>query len=174
MVRISLCGECYLQEYCRRLESRVVTDAELTPEFIRSVRAHMRVLNISPSEWGWFLIDAYRDYPGLITDPKSGCIVELDMTGFENRNFRYWFRDLLEPLPSDVIPRIREQARNRFKVMASILRAIDPVKALLWGKTVANDVDTAAAHPVVKSGEAACPYRHFRYFDAAKLWGEGE
>ena len=152
-----LCGECYLQGYCRRLQSRLVTDDELTPSFLRAVRTHLCGLTVTPGRMAAYLDAAYRDYPGRIVDAR-GDEVDLDTDFFDLPNLRYWFRDLCRELPDHVRPRLRREARARFKVVASILRAYDPLPARLWGKEVANDHD-AMAPVLVRRG--ACPYLHF-------------
>lgn len=154
---VSLCGQCYLQGYCRRLQSRIIADAELTPAFVRDVRAHMRGLGIGADRWASFLIEAYRDYPGRIID-AAGKEAMLDTAVLDTPNIRYWFRDLCRPLPPGVRPRLKQAARERFRVAASILRALHPVPALLWGREIANDAD-AALPVLIRAGE--CPYPHF-------------
>jgi hypothetical protein len=155
----SLCGQCYLQGFCRRLTSRAVVDCELTPTFLRNVRAHMRAKNLKPSRWKAYLTDAYQDYPGQIVD-GSGQEVELDTGVYDGRNIKTWFRDMCRELPADVRPRIRRETRKRFKVTASILRAVDPVAAIVWGGEIANDEGWPLPPSPVRS-EAECSYRHF-------------
>lgn len=152
---LSLCGECYLQSYCRRLRSRIVTADEVTPRFIRDVRGHMRGLGLTRDRWLPFLLDAYQDYPGLIVD-TSGEEAYLDTSVFDHAGVSYWFRDMCRKLPPHVQPRLRREARERFIVTASILRAIHPVPARLWGKEIANDHD-AAPVPISRS-ETGCPH----------------
>ena len=150
------CAGCYLKGYCRRLQSRVVTDDELTPRFVADVRAHMRAMDLTRDAWKPFLIDAYQNYPGRIVD-SDGTEVMLDTSVFDAASIRYWFRDLCRPIPAGATPRLRRSGRLRFCVTASILRAIYPVPALLWGKIVANDNDEPVA-PAVPAPEECCPY----------------
>ena len=64
------------------------------------------------------------------------------------------------------LPRIRRESRERIMAMASILRALDPVGAILWGREVANDV--APFVPVVRTvANRPCRYVHFVLPDKA-------
>lgn len=155
-MNVNLCGQCYLQGYCRRLESKAVTDAELTAAFVCDLRAHMRLLNLTRDRWASFLTEAYRDYPGIITD-AHGDEIALDTCVFDHASVRYWFRDMCRPLDADTSPRVRHESRERLKVTASILRAIHPVPASLWGKTIANDERPAPCLPDYRHVRAACP-----------------
>lgn len=156
---VNLCAECYLSGYCRRLTSRAVTPEDTTPAFIADVRSFMRNLAISRDRWVPFLDRAYCDYPGRIVD-AGGEEVMLDTGVLDASGIRYWFRDLCRPMPQRVRPHLRRQAKARFLVMASILRAIYPVEASLWGVVIANDNDGGKTlHPVRIDG---CPYQHFR------------
>lgn len=84
-MQVNLCGQCYLQGYCRRLTSRVVSAAEITPAFIADVRALMRSLNLGRDRWASFLTEAYRDYPGRIVD-SEGREIDLDTECFDEPN----------------------------------------------------------------------------------------
>lgn len=155
---VQLCAECYLGGFCRRLTSRQVEDRDLAPAYVADVRRFMQSLGLSRDAWKPFLIDGYADYPGRIVDAR-GKEAFLDTSVFDARSIRYWFRDLLRPLPKGVRPRLKRTARERFKVTASILKALYPVPALSWGKDIAND-DTAQVRPVpIKA--AGCRYPHF-------------
>lgn len=109
------------------------------PEFIRDLRRYTASLGISCDQWLDFLSDTYRDYPGRIMD-QTGREVFLDMEVFEEPNIRYWFRDWCNtPCGNNVVPRIRSEARERIRVLATILRAANPKAALMWGVRAAND-----------------------------------
>jgi len=159
MTTIHLCGQCYLVGYCRRLTSKVVTRGELSSAFIGDVRRFMAAMNLTRDQWLPYLDAAYRDYPGRIVD-AAGIEIALDMEVFDRPSLRYWFRDLCRPIPEGVTPRLRREALGRFIVTASILRAVHPVAALLWGREIANDVAPGLmAFPPSRQDE--CPYRHF-------------
>lgn len=63
-----LCAQCYLQGYCRWLRSEAVTKLDLTPAFLRDLRAYAFARGIVPDRWREYLLDAYRDYAGQIVD----------------------------------------------------------------------------------------------------------
>jgi hypothetical protein len=155
---VQLCAECYLQSYCRRLISRAVEDQELTPVFIADVRAFMRSVNLTRDAWKGYLIDGYAAYPGRIVDTQSREVF-LDTSVYDAAGIRYWFRDLLRPIPPGVTPRLKLSARERFRVTASILKALHPVAASLWGRIIAND-DPPRNLPVAVR-KVPCPYPHF-------------
>lgn len=152
----SFCAGCYLKSYCRRLQSRVVTGDELTSRFVADVRAHMRAMSLTRDQWKPFLIDAYQAYPGRIVDDE-GSEVMLDTSVFDVASISYWFRDLCRPIPAGALPRLRRSAKPRFRVMASILRAVYPVPAMLWSKEIANDRDEPA-FPKQPATADRCPY----------------
>ena len=155
---MELCAQCYLQGYCRWLRSRAVTKIDLTPAFLRDLRAYALGLNIKPDRWKDFLLDAYRDYAGLVVD-RQGHVVSLDTGVFDAPHIRTWFRDFAcTPLISGVVPRLRSESVPRVIVMASILQALDPVRASLWGKVIANDDVPSLAPANPFPAERDCPY----------------
>lgn len=155
-----LCAACYLQGYCRRLKSQVVAASELTPDFIRNFRAYTAAKDLRSTEWPDFLTHSYRDYPGEIVD-GTGAAIDLDTRVFNPPNIRTWFRDFIcKPCAPSVTPRVRKEAVERVTVTASILRAIDPVQASLWGRTPANDEASPPLpfHPPLLRQDCPCPY----------------
>lgn len=155
---MELCAQCYLSGFCRWLRSEAVTTTDLSPSFLRDLRAHAFALRIAPERWKDFLLDAYRDYAGQIVDAQ-GQVVLLDTGVFDPPHIRTWFRDFAcTPLASSVAPRVRPESASRIIVMASILRALDPVKASLWGKTIANDELPSLANANQFPVERDCPY----------------
>lgn len=135
-----LCVQCLPLGYCRRLKARMVSDAELgDPEFIRDLRHHAYGLGFTRDAWVNKLADLYRDYPGTIVD-AAGMEALLDMEVFECPGIRDWLRDFAcTPCPADVTPRVRREAWERVRVMATIMRAVWPERAALWGVRPAND-----------------------------------
>jgi hypothetical protein len=135
---MSLCNQCIGLGYCRKLNAHLVSDAELAnPEFIRDVRTAADELCITRDQWRDHLSNLYRDYRGRILD-REGNEVFLDMEVFEKAS-PYWFRDFcITPRPG-VRPRVRQAARERVRVMATILRAVFPDAAQFWGVCPAND-----------------------------------
>lgn len=136
-----LCIQCLTLGYCRRLQAQVVTDADLAnPDFIRDVRAYAHSFGFGRDVWLDRLTDLYRDYPGRIVD-MNGDEVTLDFEAFEQcESIADWFREFAcTPCPEDVIPRVRREAWERVRVLATILRAHAPERASLWGIRPAND-----------------------------------
>lgn len=156
---VQLCAECYLLGYCRRLTSRAVEPHELTAAYVADVRGFMQSLGLSRDAWKPFLIDSYAAYAGWIVD-ASGEEKFLDTSVYDGFSIRYWFRDLLRPVPAGVTPRLRAVARERFRVTASILKALYPAQASLWGVTIANDHEAGLL--LMPVHVVACPYPHFQ------------
>ena len=141
-----LCPSCFLLGYCCRLKTVAVTRRDLAnPDFIYDVRAFAHTLSLSRDAWHNALIDWYRDYCGLIVD-ASDEEIELDISVFETRSIRDWFRDTCCTAPKPNGARyVRREAQARFAVMATILKSRFPVQALMWGVRAANDNDPPEA-----------------------------
>ena len=108
-----LCPECFLAAYCRRLASRLVSDAELAnPDFVRDVRAYAAGLKGGADRWAGSLIDAYCDYPGTIVD-ADGREAVLDLSVFDKPGIRYWFRDFCKAVPPGTTPCVRSTRSAR-------------------------------------------------------------
>lgn len=117
------CAHCFItDERCER--TRLVTDSELAdPAFIRTLRDLCYSLNVSSYHWLDFLTDLYRDYRGCIVD-EVGRTVLLDMEVFEVPHIRDWFRDFCcTPCPPNITPYVRGEAKERVRILATILRA---------------------------------------------------
>lgn len=116
------CALCIIEDRCER--TPLVTDRELTdPAFIRSLRDLCTSLNVSSYQWLDFLTDLYRDYRGCIVD-EAGRTVLLDMEVFEVPHIRDWFRDFCcTPCPPHITPYVRGEAKERVRILATILRA---------------------------------------------------
>lgn len=154
-----LCDGCYLQDRCSKLTSQIVMPNELTGAFIGDVRGFMAALDLSRDAWVPHLIGGYRDYPGSILHP-NGRELRLNTHLLTGKSVRYWYRDLCEPIPEGVTPRLRIEAKGRFIVMASILRAMHPISAITWGKGVAPELD-GGVRAFPPSAHDECTYRHF-------------
>jgi len=126
-------------------QARFASDAETeNPEAIRDVRNFCAGLPVYSEEWIDYLNDLYRDYHGVIVDADDNQIV-LNMEQFERPHIREWFRDFCSPVPDDVTPRVRQEARGRVKILITILRATFPKEATRWGLRAANDNEPAEA-----------------------------
>ncbi len=134
------CIACRFLNYCQKISTPLVTDSELgDPEFVRGVRATAFDEGVAPDAWLEHVSDLYRDYPGWIVGSKQ-TEAFLNMGVFERPHIREWFRDFCcTACPADARPRVRKEARERVRVLATILRATYPVRAQTWGLPVAND-----------------------------------
>lgn len=135
-----VCFNCLPDGVCHNQQTVLVSDEELSkPAFIRDLRNFTHDLRISSYHWHDFLCDLYRDYPGCIID-DNGQEIFLDMHVFEVPSIRDWFRDFCcKPVPANITPYVRGEARERVRVMGTILQASFPRRSLLWGLRVAND-----------------------------------
>lgn len=135
---MSLCPYCLARGYCRRLQTQIVSDDDIdNSEFIRDVREFAHKLDINDEEWREFLSNLYRDYRGRVAD-ADGNEIFLDMEEFERPSIREWFRDFCCRLPVRH-PHVRPEARERVRVLATILKAYNPLAASYWGVRPAND-----------------------------------
>ena len=135
-----LCRECYADGACRNERTIIVSDEELSnPHFIRDLRNFACRLNISSYHWHDVLCDLYRDYRGHIVD-EDGNEVFLDLHVLEIPHIRDWFRDFCcTPVPATITPYVRGEARERARIVGTILKASYPQDAALWGRRAAND-----------------------------------
>lgn len=147
------CGFCPVQR-CAGRASRLVSDTEINnSEFVRDVRNFAAPLGLRPAEWLDRILELLALYDGCIVDGR-GRPVHLDTTIFlptddeidngtaaviEYR-MRNWFEETFAtPVPESVTPHVRVEAKERFRIVASILRARFPMQAAMWGVRAAND-----------------------------------
>ena len=140
---MNLCTNCFVQGYCERAFARIVSDEVLSNaswliDFKRFLVQYSFAKKLKPGDWQDHLADLYCNYKGWIRGP-SGEEIFLDTQAFEIPHIREWFRDFIQPIPQSVRPRIRGSARERVRVLATIMRAHYPVEASLWGVRAAND-----------------------------------
>ena len=62
------------------------------------------------------------------------------MEQIEAEEVRYFFRDFCKPPRRGQRCHVRPESRERVRIVGTLLRAYDPVKASLWGLRAANDV----------------------------------
>lgn len=133
------CMQCIGQGFCPKISVRFVSEQQVKDsDYIRDLKAFARRLEISDCAWHEYLTDLYKDYPGWVIGP-SGREVFLNMEEFERQGIREWFRDFLRPCPDTVQPRVRREAVERVRILATILSAHCPVQSALWGVRPAND-----------------------------------
>lgn len=133
------CLECQLFGYCRNRQTKLVATAQVADsEYIRDLKSFARSLGVSDADWQEYISDLYRDMPGWIVG-LNGSEVFLNMEEFERPSIREWFRDFLRPCPLTAQPRVRREATERVRILATILSAHYPVQAALWGVRPAND-----------------------------------
>ena len=128
------CKQCLHLGACRKLRTRLVSDAELSnPEFVRDVRAFAYLQDVSSDLWLEHLSDLYRDFRGVIVN-SAGVEIFLNMEEFERPTIRIWFRDFCcTPCAPHIRPYVRGEAWERARILATILRARFPEKAEFWG-----------------------------------------
>lgn len=126
----------------------VVREGELdTPHWLRNARNCAARLRIKPSHWLDTLTDWNRDYDGLfvhfkakhkLRDPAySGVFLRMQV--FERPGIEDWFEEFLcTPVPDEVRPHVRREARARAKVALTLLRMTYPVAASTWPLEPAN------------------------------------
>jgi len=135
------CSKCIAVGYCIRVTAKLVSDRELdNPAFIRDLRSYTSNLPVTYRQWRDYIVNEYRDYGGWIAGHYGGETF-LDMDVFETPNIDYWFRSFCcTPCADDTTPRLRNEVRERVRVLATILRARNPQVAMLWGRMdAAND-----------------------------------
>jgi len=134
-----LCTNCLIVGYCRKETTTVVSDQRIeNPDFLRDLRAFTSQLAVSPDHWVDFLIDTYRDYRGVIAHNNQEAFLETE--ALEANSIREWFRDFIcTPVRDGAQPRLREESRERIRVVATILATRYPFEASIWGVRPAND-----------------------------------
>lgn len=153
---MKFCRHCQMIGICERLVAQLFSDRELYREyFLYDFRAFLVSYTIKHdlcfSEWLDHLCDLYRDYRGRIKG-ADGQEVFLDMSVFEVPHIREWFRDFIRLVPPGVQPRLRPEARERVRVLATIMRANFPSEGMMWGLRAANDNAPAPLPPCAGSG----------------------
>lgn len=147
------CGVCPVQR-CAGRASRLVSDTEINnSEFVRDVRNFAARLGVRPAEWLDRILELFAQFDGCIVnaahqpahlttdillptdeeiDDDKGAVIE--------SRIRNWLEETFAtPVPENVDPHVRVEARERFRIVASILRARFPSHAIGWGLRGAND-----------------------------------
>lgn len=139
----SFCPTCLSLGYCRKRISKVVTDNEINNvEFVRDVRSFAFGLGVHPSAWPDFIMDLYGSFPGRIVDSSNREVLLETDEMLDDPALVGWFKDWACTPPSRTgALRVRKEARERVRIIASILRAQHPGPAQFWGlgTKAAND-----------------------------------
>lgn len=138
-----VCTKCLRLGFCRRNTVRVVSDAELAQAaFIEDAQVSIGArLRSSPDniEHIDYLTDLYRDFRGRVIGPDGGE-VSLDTELLEGETARSWLREFIRPRgPRERAAYLRSQAKERFRVVATIIRAAFPDDAMMWGVRASNE-----------------------------------
>ena len=135
-------------------KSLVFTDQELSdPETVRDVKNFAASLNIPKSKWLDHILNVlarlnvdFVNANGEVVSLNTEIFLPSDKDIDEDRGasvearIQNWFGETLcYRVPDDVTPRIRREARERFRIVATILRAQYPCAAIMWGVRAAND-----------------------------------
>lgn len=143
MRNFSFCSACLTLGYCKKRLSRVVTDNEIkNAEFVRDVRSFAFRLGVHPTSWPDFIMDLYRSFPGRIVDSSNREVFLETDEMLDDPAIVGWFKDWACTAPSRTgALRVRKQAYERVRIVATILRAQHPGPAQFWGirSKAAND-----------------------------------
>lgn len=136
----STCQPCFLRGFCQRRCVPIVNDAETcNPELVRAVRNFCAELNVPAGQMLDYLADRYRDLNAEITDAQGKAIF-LDFSPLETdpddadilvhcprgERLRDWFRTMTTAVLDNVTPYIRGEAKERFRILATIIIAANP------------------------------------------------
>jgi hypothetical protein len=134
--------------------SRLISNAEIeNPNLVRDVKNFGVSLRIPTADWLDFVLEKFAGLDGSIVDERGQCVdldIEIFLPSDEDidagrgalieARIRNWFEDTFSaPVPEHVVPHVRVEARERFRFVATILRAAFPREAMLWGVRAAND-----------------------------------
>ncbi len=116
-----------------KIKTTIVEDADLSDALlVFHVRHFLNAQNIGCSAMADWLVDLYRDYKGIIVDAHGQEIFLNTEVLFEIGH--EWYRDLMKVPPLSNRLHVRREARQRWRVMLTILRACFPEEAQKWGQ----------------------------------------
>lgn len=127
------CSECEIKGYCKEIKVEIVSLSDMqNPQYVYDVRDFCWRLGISRDAWLDRLAGWLRDFDGHFVD-QTGRSLEIDLEAFDTPSIRYYFRDnaCTRPNPNGYV---HPMAVDRFRVMATIVKARFPVVASTWGK----------------------------------------
>lgn len=144
-VEMSICNACLPQNYCSALGVPLTTNEQINNSlFICDVRVHAFNMKIPSRRWQPMFADIYMNMIGRV---RAGDFDHdehsLNMEVLEGEHVRYWFRDTYNRLPaSELHCRVRDEARERFRVTSTLLRSLYPVAAMHWGLRLPSEYVT--------------------------------
>lgn len=136
----------------------LVNDHEIADtNFVRAIREFVGAMPISPTEWIETPHDLYRDLEACIVDDQDRC-VELDMTPLDidpgeadsfvacprQETLRDWYRGLCRPIRANAKPYVRSEARERFRLLATLIIAWNP--QINWPRSIPANSNYAASN----------------------------
>lgn len=146
------CQKCFRVGHCLQKAVPVVNDVEIgDPDFVRTIRNFLASLPVTDSEWLEHVHNLNRDLTVAITEGRNWQI-DLDMSPLEidhddedlieacpaEKRLRLWFRDIIKLVPAHIKPRVRPEAKERFRILATLIIAHNP--QIDWPRTLpAND-----------------------------------
>jgi hypothetical protein len=148
------CRACLTTKCQGQWRSQAVSDFELNnPDFIRDVRNFVVDLSKRPAELLDFILDLFARLDGCIVDGAHRPIhlstdiflpsdedIDQGRAGVVEARIRNWLEETFAaPVPAHITPRVRREARERFRIIATILRAAYPRAAIMWGVRPSND-----------------------------------
>lgn len=119
----------------------IVSDRELdSPAWLADAKSFTQRLRVPRSRIRDFLADGLRDTDTvLVTESGDRACVDLeeiekdDGDDCETDGFEWWYKDWTRKTPPGVTPRLRVEARERVRVITTILRMIFPKETSVWG-----------------------------------------
>ena len=137
------------QQFCQLVTARQLAN----PEFVRDVRNFAASKRLPRARLlDTFLealarVDAcFINEDGHPITLRFDCLLPTDQDIDRGRGkiiearIQNWLEETFTvPVPSHVTPHVRVEARERFRVIATILRAAYPQHAMMWGVRAAND-----------------------------------
>lgn len=138
----------YPVNYISERRVSIINDTEIAnAAMVRAIRNFCAGLDISAGQMLDYLADTYRDLDADIVD-KDGFLIFLDLTPLEtdpddldmlvhckrSERVRDWFRTMTMPVPDHVTPYVRGEAKERFRILATIIIAHNP--QIAWPRTI--------------------------------------
>lgn len=136
----------------------IVNDAEIAnPDMVRSIRNFCAAIDVPAGQMLDYLADTYRDL-GADVIGDHGLPIFLDLTPLETdpddldllvhckraERIRDWFRTMTTPVPEHVTPYVRGEAKERFRILATIIIASNP--DIAWPRILPANDNTFAAN----------------------------